>query len=127
MSQTETHFGKLRRVASGFDENNTLEEWCIREFRKQGVTELKSYYDSWVEQFKDRFSEKYFIVNGEVWEAFEHVKNDGFDDINVMIPNEDGTVTFIQQFYNGGTCLDEVIEEELGRWLSEKKTNDLVD
>jgi hypothetical protein len=28
-----------------------------------------------------------------------------------MLPNEDGTITFIQQFYNGGTCLSEVIEE----------------
>jgi hypothetical protein len=30
-----------------------------------------------------------------------------------MQKNEDGTITFVMQFYNGGTCLSECIEEEL--------------
>ena len=50
------------------------------------------------------------LVGDEVWEAVEHIEN-ADSDIDVMLPNEDGTITFVQQFYNGGTCLSEVIEE----------------
>ena len=76
---------------------------------------MPSYYDTWEEVVRSEFSEEYFIVAGEIWEAFEHIENDGFDDIDVMIPNEDGTITFVMQFYNGGTCLGECIEEGLER------------
>jgi hypothetical protein len=30
-----------------------------------------------------------------------------------LTKNEDGTISFIGQFYNGGTCLDEMLEEAL--------------
>jgi hypothetical protein len=36
-----------------------------------------------------------------------------------MIPNEDGTITFFMEFYNGGTCLSEMIEEGLERLKKE--------
>lgn len=31
--------------------------------------------------------------------------------------NEDGTFDFIAQFYNGGTCLEECLEEALERLI----------
>ena len=111
MSQTETHFGKLRKVV--INEGYNVEDWCREKCTDAGYTEIASYNENWLEQLRDVFYEKYFVVDGEIWEAFEHIENDGFDDIDIMIPNEDGTITFIQQFYNGGTCLSEVIEEGL--------------
>ena len=39
----------------------------------------------------------------------------GHYDIDVMIENPDGTITFVYQFYNGGTCLSECIEHGLAR------------
>jgi hypothetical protein len=74
-----------------------------------------------LEQFRYEFNNKYFIVGDEIWEAIEHIKNDGFDDIDVMIPNEDGTITFVQPFYNGGTCLSEVIEEGIENLKNKQK------
>ncbi len=119
MSQTETHFGKLRKVV--IDEGCTIEDWCREKCEEKGITELASCYDSWLEQFRyELIEKKYFIVGDEIWEAFEHIKNDGFDDIDVMIPNEDGTITFVQQFYNGGTCLSEVIEEGIEKLNKQK-------
>jgi hypothetical protein len=58
-------------------------------------------------------SETYFFVEDEIWEAFDHVKLDGDDDIYQITQNEDGTLSFIMRFYNGGTCLTECIEEEI--------------
>jgi hypothetical protein len=111
MSQTETHFGKLRKVV--INEGYTVEDWCREKCQDKGASEISSYNNTWLEEFREHFYEKYFVAGDEIWEAFEHIENDGFDDIDIMIPNEDGTITFIQQFYNGGTCLSEVIEEGL--------------
>ena len=113
MSQTETHFGKLRKVI--IPENQTIEEWCKAKCLEMNITELPSYYDDWREVIKDQYSQKYFFIEDEIWEAFEHVECDEGDDINVMNLNKDGTITFVMQFYNGGTCLGEMIEEGLNK------------
>ena len=108
MSYTETHFGKLRRVETSL----TVENWCKNQCILAGETELSTYNETWEEQFRVNFPEKCFIVNGQIWEAIEHIETED-SDIDIMIPNLDRTVTFVQQFYNGGTCLTEVIEEGL--------------
>ena len=113
MSQTETHFGKLRKVI--LEEGQTIEDWCRKKCEAEGIIEISSYHETWAEEFKYSLDGKIFIVDNEIWETFEHIENDGFDDIDVMIPNEDGTITFVQQFYNGGTCLSEVIEDGIKR------------
>jgi len=111
MSQTETHFGKLRKVTTDL----TVEDWCKNQCIIAGETEISSYYETWEEQLRDTFSNKYFIIAGQIWEAIEHIEGEDGGDIDIMIPNEDGTVTFVMQFYNGGTCLSECIEDSLKR------------
>jgi len=53
---------------------------------------------------------KIFIIDDQIWEAIEHINIGSDDDIDIMILNEDGTITFVHQFYNGGTCLEKCIE-----------------
>jgi hypothetical protein len=113
MSQTETHFGKLRKVV--FDEGQTLEQWCEAKCKELDVHKLSSYNKTWYEELRGEGQEKYFFVKEEIWEAFDHKEFDDSDDIDVLTENEDGTLTFIQQFYNGGTCLSECLEEALER------------
>lgn len=111
MSQTETHFGKLRKVDF---EGLTIEQWCEARCREMGKTELSSYNRSWKEQFMDMSGyEKYFSIGDEIWEAFDHIQGGDEDDIYHMQKNDDGTITFVMRFYNGGTCLSECIEEGL--------------
>jgi hypothetical protein len=120
MSQIKTHFGKLHKVEI---KNQTIEEWCEFKCKEAEIEQLQSYYSSWKEQMHAhrRFHKKYFIVNDEVWEVVEHVEfNDG-DDIDIMIPNEDGTITFVEQFDNGGTCLSECIENGIRRLKDKNK------
>jgi hypothetical protein len=109
MSQTETHFGKLRKIETRMP----VEEWCQHKCYGAGITEIPSYYSDWTETFLDKFHKKFFIVDNTIWEVIEHIENEDGEDIDVMIPNSDGTITFVQQFYNGGTCLSECIENGL--------------
>ena len=83
---------------------------------------LPELYNSWQETllYHLDFYEKYFFVNGEIWESFGHKEMNG-DDIYEIEPNEDGTLSFTMQFYNGGTCLSECIEEGLERLKKEGK------
>jgi hypothetical protein len=111
MSHTETHFGKLRKVNLG---EQTIEQWCESKCRENGTNEIESYHDNWVEQFRDDYYKKYFIVKDEIWEAYDHIESDR-EDVDVMIPQPDGSIMFVMQFYNGGTCLSEMIEEGLER------------
>ena len=111
MSDMETHHGKLRKVQ--FAEGQTLEDWCKAKCEELGYTEMATYNSTWEEQLRCEVDNKYFFVKGDVWEAVEHtrIRDDG--DIYFLQPNEDGTLTFVYRFYNGGTCLSECIEEDL--------------
>ena len=114
MSQTEHHIGKLRKVV--INEGYSVEDWCREKCQDLGVPSmLPELYDSWEETLKYHLNlyEKYFFVNGEIWEAFDHIELDADDDIYQLTPNEDGTLSFTMRFYNGGTHLSECIEEEL--------------
>ena len=118
MSHTETHFGKLRKVQ--FSEGQNLEDWCKAKCEELGCTEMATYNSSWEEQLRSESDQKYFFSDGEVWEAFDHIEeSDG--DIDLMIPNPDSTITFAMQFYNGGTCLTEMIEDGFARLKKEGK------
>lgn len=111
MSETELHFGKLRKIK--LEENKTLEDFYKEKLAEKGITELRSFDNDWKDAFKDEFNEKYFIVKGEIWEVFDHEEKEPYDDIYELKDNKDGTYSFIMRFYNGGTCLSECIEEEL--------------
>jgi hypothetical protein len=114
MSQTEFHTGKLKEV----DMNGlSLEDYCKTKCNEAGITEIDSYPATWVEQFRDEFwygnEEKYFIHGEKVYEVIEHEELDCENYFMKLTKNEDGTISFIGQFYNGGTCLDEMLEEAL--------------
>jgi len=110
MSRTETHVGKLRKIEipTGYSK----EDWCREKCQDNGIPTLPEHYDNWEETLKYHlnYNEKYFFVDGEIWEAFEHKEFEG-EDLYEMIPNPDGTISFIMRFYNGGTCLSEQIKK----------------
>lgn len=110
MSQTELHFGKLRKITI----NGSFEEWAKNKCELENI-EKTSYNDTWVEQLSDSFYNKYFFVKNQLWEVFDHVEKDEYEDIYEIASNPDGTYSFIMKFYNGGTCLSECIEEELNK------------
>jgi hypothetical protein len=115
MSRTETHVGKLRKVETGAN----IEHWCQTYCHSEGFHELASYNDNWTEQFRDHFYNKFLVTKDAVYEKFDHTETDD-GDVFHMQENPDGTYTFVMQFYNGGTCLDECLEEGLEKILNKK-------
>lgn len=116
MSETVTYIGKIKKV----DLNGlTKEEWCKQTYIKNGgneddVRKDGLYYETWEEALVCEYGDNYFFNDDEIWESVESMEM-SYEDISVLTPNSDGTYSFVMQFYNGGTCLGEMIEAELKR------------
>lgn len=108
MSNTEFHFGKIRKVNL---EGKTKEEFFQEKCQELGINELKAktWYETlgWTDEY-----ENYYLSREDIWEVFEHKEMDDQGYFK-MLDNKDGTYTFMTSFYNGGTCLGEILEEEI--------------
>lgn len=109
MSETKTYKGKIKKVETAL----SLEEFFKQYFNDKGIDELNGYL-SWVHYYNDYdyYDSKYFIYKNELYEFIE--KEDITDnDISEFHRNEDGSFSFLFQFYSGATCLSELIDESL--------------
>jgi hypothetical protein len=111
MSCTETHFGRFKVVAKGIDEmkkyaaENDLENKL--EFDEYATDKYYCYIDT------DHGYEAIY-VHGE-WQLIKFINHIVTDDYFVSLTQVDeDTYDFATMFYNGGTCLSEVLSEELG-------------
>ncbi len=100
MSQTETHIGKFKILAKGKD--NILE--YIKEHNIDKFFDIDGRYI-------ESESEYYDVLDGyTLIEYIEHRKYGEDDSLVEFAKNEDGTIDFLVQFYNGGCCLTEALE-----------------
>lgn len=111
MSCSETHFGRFRIVAKGIDEMkkyaaaNDLENKL--EFDEYDNDKYYCYIDS-------SYGYEAVYVNCE-WQLLKYIKHIETDDYFVSLTQVDkDTYDFVTMFYNGGTCLSEVLGYELG-------------
>jgi hypothetical protein len=117
MSRTETHIGKLRKVDT---QGLTVEEWCrkvIHQHLKDNPLSRPLLDDEeWQHNFYDIDNNyrKYVFYANDLYETFDHIEGED-EDIDIMTDNGDGTYSFVMQFYNGGTCLQECLEMGLKR------------
>lgn len=115
MSYTEFHSGKLFPVKI----EKNLEETC-RIIAKRFNIELG---EDWKSDFMDKFdhyelkhdrtSEEYFIHNDKLYRIIDHVETDAEDTFMKLSRNQNGSISFVGSFYNGGTCFSEMLEESL--------------
>lgn len=115
MSRTEFHTGKLYPINFG----NDLEGFCKR-IAKSNSIELG---EDWQEDFKDAFDEysnkrnsqkeEYFIHGENLYRVIDHVESEDSEYFMNVTRNNDGSLQFMGQFYNGGTCFSEMLEESL--------------
>ena len=114
MSEMVKYKGKATLVEKL--ENETLEEQCKRLLEN---VELESYYDSYMEQigYEDN---NYVILSDNIYllDKKECDFNDDYCHINKI---DDKTFEFDTAFYNGGTSLCEMLEEEFNKY--NKKTS----
>lgn len=135
MSIYEQHVGKLKRVdLSNYD--NNIEKFFEEQYRKTftNLTEQEiqddyqiavKFYSNyrgnsgpWEFLFKSTYKnefmeDKYYVVNGVIYEVIEEDEFDPYDDISILKDNGDGTYDYFISFYNGDICLREFIEDEL--------------
>jgi hypothetical protein len=115
MSQTEFHTGRLYPMNFGKD----LEGWC----RRVATANKIELGEDWQEDFRDAFDEyankignakeEYFIQGENLYRVIDHVQNEDEEYFMKLSRNADGSISFISQFYNGGTCFSEMLEEAL--------------
>lgn len=120
MSQTEFHVGKLVPVDL---QGLTLEEMCKKICQEWGCTEIDSFNDSWEEQLKSDSYERYFIVDGIIYFLQDHTEDEPDGHFMNMRRESDGTINFVTQFYNGGTCLSEMVEDGISE-MNKNNTNE---
>lgn len=114
MSQMETHIGKMIEV----DMNGlSLKEWCKNYCQQNGINEIESYCETWIEQFNDEFSHEngYVIANDKVYQIIDDDEGNNEEDIFYVRQNPDGSINYVVQYYNGGCCFSEAIEYALDR------------
>lgn len=115
MSDYESHSGKLRKVLP--NEGETFEQLCKRLWNEEAINGDEYTEEDYEEGglFSD-FSEKFISDDDKaVWEIFDHEELGEDEDAFCKIhENKDGTYSFHSRFYNGGTCLSEMIEDSIG-------------
>ena len=119
MSATEFHSGRLIPVNL---EGTTLKEKCIEIAKKYNVEfdpESRSWKSDFIEDF-DMYRVKrhpdrpeLFIFEDKLYIISKHYETQDNEYFMKLSPNENGTIDFIGQFYNGGTCFSEMLEESL--------------
>lgn len=128
MSYTELQTGKVKKI--GVMSKDEVEEYCqnlCKEISPEKYEDViangfKSYEDSWLEVVNDElwktkeYHNDYIMhINDIVYRAYD-VKN--YEDGNFFFHKEkigDDEYSFITQYYNGGTCLQEILEEEFDK------------
>lgn len=112
MSDYESHSGKLRIVEA--KENENFEQLCKRLWIEESKND-DEFSEEFIESsLFDDFYKKYVDVNGNVWEIVEHIELGEEEDMFCKLhDNKDGTFSFHTRFYNGGTCMSEMVTEAL--------------
>lgn len=117
MSEVVRHIGKIRKADL---QGMSTEDWC-----KKKCEELNIEKEIWNDTYEDAllnepYPAKVVKVDDEFWEIVEYREEEDYESLSIMHPNEDGTFDFVMQFYNGGTCLSEMIEEGIKK-INNKK------
>ncbi len=115
MSRVETYRGKLIKVPNGSVPNVwplSLEELCKKVLKENGFNEISKCSKSYTESIYDELDDKYVVLNNTLYEI-EKEEIDCDDYFCHLKRNEDGSIDFYTQFYNGGTYLNEMLEDGL--------------
>ena len=125
MSSTETCIGKLRTFSCTFNKDD-LEKYSKNRMFINYPSKYTEYltkgFPSWVKDWFDALNDELYDNNraqlfynektGELWESY-NVKSLDEEYFCELINEGADTYTFVTQFYNGGTCLSEILEEEI--------------
>lgn len=110
MSCVELHRGTLVNT-----KGLTVEEYCELLCKKHGY-EIAYEGDTYAETLRD-VDDTYKVLNGELYRCDDAQYPEDTSYLVDVRSNGDGTYEYIAQFYNGGTYLDEVLEDGIKNTL----------
>jgi hypothetical protein len=113
MSDYQHQRGTLRPFHKFENEN-------VKEYFKR-VLEEDFKEDEWLSNDEDPMEylgmsdlyERYIFYKNKLHRVEDFEELDPYGDVQVLNANPDGTFSFEMRYYNGGTCLSEMIEESL--------------
>ena len=104
MSEVEYHTGYLRPIEMGDDSVETVaEDLC----KLEGWELDLAYYDTWTEVLLDEGYDAYLVVDDQIYRM--HDEELELHDSRSYLDGQ-GRIVYTAAFYNGGTCLSEVLE-----------------
>lgn len=120
MSDYKQHIGKIKLIKPT---EETLTEYTKRVFGKnfneeEWNKETEAY---WLNNMQKYFVitdtyDSIFFANKEFYVIVEREELKDYDDICILRPTEKkDTFFYVMRFYNGGTCLSEMIKEALDK------------
>lgn len=118
MSDYESHSGRLLPIKRL--ENESDFEYFKRATGKE--PDAESIEESVMEALYDAdLYEEYFYFKETLYKNVDHQELDPYDTTCVLQGNEEDGYTYNTMFYNGGTCLSEMIEEALENLANKDK------
>lgn len=119
MSDYETIKGKIRKIDL---QGMSVEEYAKRIIEEKGLAskvaqgpyfyetnlDFLKWYDDWEEG-------QYTTIGDDLYLIYDTCDLDSFDNYINMTSIADDTYEFYTSFYNGGTCLTEILEDEIIR------------
>ncbi len=106
MSETVGYKGRLVPVeVNGYED---IEETCKRIYEENGI-EKSEYSTTYVEDIREN-SDEYIVIDDILYQK-EDVEKFDPSYYNSIVENDDGSIDFISIFYNGGTYLNEMLED----------------
>ena len=115
MSSYQTHRGILKKV-----DTNNVKQYLFDLTNDKEILNENCNVDEFI--YENNLENKYIIIKNVLYEWLEHECNyDEEDDFCDLKDNEDKTISVHAQFYNGGECLDEVLNDNWDKLVKSKE------
>ena len=118
MSRYEKHKGTLKLIwqcDEVFDLSKQL-KGALDDFEYDRMMECVDEDYSVDEYIRDELYDNYILINNALFKI-EDLELDEDEDLNIFEKVNDHTYTYLNSFYNGGTCLSELLEDNLSKIL----------
>ena len=119
MSEMEFHSGKAKRFPRIDGESNAA--YAERFANDTGLTFSQPKEEILSEIFEELDlggpwrRQTALVVNDEIWQLIDHKQQDEPPEVMEFSLLPDGSYSFAYYFYNGGTCLPEVLESSIDK------------
>ena len=115
MSCYETHRGVLKKV-----DTENVRQYLFSLTNNKTAFDEDYDIDEFI--YDNSLENKYIVIKNGLYEWLEYeCKYDEEDDFCDLKENQDKTISIHAQFYNGGTCLNEVLNDEWDKLVESKE------